>query len=82
MKNVVWMGVSWELLRQVLYLPAETECISVMVSAYSGDVALVIEFLIKHPDLPNAENNQTIKNCVPTFRAQEPVIFIDWGIQE
>jgi hypothetical protein len=66
--------VSLELLREVLHFPFGTEIklVAMVRNAYGTEA----ELTVSHPDLKNEES---IPLITPTFRRQEPVVFVDWG---
>ena len=78
--GVARFPVSFELLREVLHLPSETEILFAETSTWNTAVLTV-----RHEDLPDWP--RTVENLplmvMPTFRRQETepfVVFVDWGV--
>jgi hypothetical protein len=76
--GAVRVKVSFELLREVLGFPpgtiikfAETEA-----DGFERDMVMTLT----HPDIPAAPMGGLPPLACPTFRKQEPVVFVDWGI--
>ena len=74
------MGVAsfpctFELLREVLRLPHDTEILAITQTAFSE-----AEIIVRHPALEDPRPEVGVPPLVnPTFRTQDPVVFVDWG---
>jgi hypothetical protein len=68
------MYVSPELLRDALNLPIDTAILGARYDAiaYGGSIILDVD----HPDIP-----KKTKYVIPTFRRQDPVIFLGWDLK-
>lgn len=52
------------------------------VSSHDGSGFCDIEVTLSHPDIPTViEEGQLPPVVSPSFRRQEPVVFVDWGIK-
>lgn len=79
--HVATFKVSCQLLCELLHLPSDTEIIACWGTddySYPRGPANVC-FKVSHPDLKVVEKGENIPEISPTFKKQEPVIFVGWG---
>ncbi len=69
------LKVSWELLRQLLNLPEDTELIGSLECQQWHAVRLLIE----HPALHPVKEGEYYPPVNPTFHRQAEVVFEGWG---
>ncbi len=76
--KAVTVLVSFDLLREALHLPLLTDIRFVGTSDFG-----IAEIVIEHPDLPDVAivEGQRPPIATPTFRKQEPIVFVDWGLK-
>ncbi len=70
-------SVSYGLLVDMLHLPEGTEIETVV----SGRVPYSFDVYVRHPDLPEVEGGRW-PEALPVMRHQDPVVFVEWGIDE
>ena len=75
-KRLAILKVSWELLRQLLNLPEETD----MIGMGDSSAWHIASFVIEHPDLPAVKEGQLVPTVDPQFRRQPEVVFEGWGL--
>ena len=68
--------VDTEYLRQALYLPSDVTFVDVEFVPFS--VLGQIEFTVTSPSAPSVPEGELVR---PTFRKQDPVVFVDWGVE-
>ena len=70
--------ITFELLRDVLHLPAQTEIklVAMPTSKYWHDEC---EITVEHPDIKTHPEGEVPPLVSPLFHKQDPVVFIDWG---
>jgi hypothetical protein len=74
--------VSFDLLRDALHLPRLAEIKLVAMPSDPCDPYRLeeAEILVAHPDLSDVLAPDELPPLItPTFRRQEPVVFVDWG---
>lgn len=69
------MPVTWELLRECLHLPRDTDLEGVQVDLARNIVTLTIS----HVDLNPVDDGCVPPNVIPKFQRREPVVFDGWG---
>lgn len=72
--------VTLEVLRHALSLPPQTD-----IRHISMTDAWTAELTVRHPDIPGPDEprreGEQVPLASPSFRHNEPVTFLDWGIK-
>ena len=75
-------SVSYELLVDMLHLPPDTEIVEVTRGRSYGRPPDTFDVYVHHPDLPEVLPEGDWSEATPVFKTQDPVIFVEWGIDE
>ena len=72
------MRVTPELVAQFLHLPKGSTVIGACRIDALGQLAM-IEFVISHPDLPEA--TEPLQVMYPEYKRRDPIVMTDWGLR-
>ena len=74
------IDISTHMLRELLFLPPDTEVLYTMLSEYPETIRLVVE----SPDIPETVPGEMIPKITPGFRREQvpsTVTLVDWGLR-
>lgn len=48
---------------------------------HSGEIFDSAEVIVEHPDIPAVQEGEPLPLLCPTFRKQDEIVFIGWGVK-